>query len=219
MGEPHTLADWRVRIGARAAGVVFCALFGCLLILSSRTLIGVDRPTSGIEVLTEIRSQPAQRESTVTRRSPARVVSPTTPPNQTRVPNVDAQMLSNMLGCASSRDRRRDCPREPPPEDWRRPEIAVGGDFAPEEPVDLDQAFTQAEQRTIVMPPCAAGCVRIGPPPPPPARSAEQICAEGGLGGPCRPPPHHSENETSPQPSESTPMGWFADVHGPDSRD
>jgi hypothetical protein len=205
MGADHSeqLADWRVRLWARSGGVVFCLLFAALLFLSSRTFISTERLAAGVEVLTEIRQAPpdSRPQSPIAQR--ATPGSPNAPPTPTPTqPNVDAQMLSNMLGCTNPRiaARRPDCPREPPPENWRSPQLPTGGDFEPEEPVDLDRAFTRAEQRTLVMPPCPPGCVRVGPPPPPPSRSAEQICEEGGLGGPCRPPPFRPEDETNVRP-------------------
>lgn len=206
MGAGHSeqLADWRVRLWTRGGGVLFCFLFAALLFLSSRTFISPERPAAGVEVLTEMHPPPPESrpQSPIAQR--ATPGAPDAPPTPTPTqPSVDAQMLSNMLGCANPRiaARRPDCPREPRPEDWRRPQLPTGGDFEPEEPVDLDRAFTRAEQRTIVMPPCPpSGCIRIGPPPPPPSRSAEQVCEEGGLGGPCRPPPFRPENETNSSP-------------------
>ena len=63
----------------------------------------------------------------------------------------------------------------------------------------MARIYTRAEQQTLVMPSCmrdgpggmVGACVRMGVTPPPPSRSAEEICRDGGLGGPCAPPPGH----------------------------
>jgi hypothetical protein len=109
--------------------------------------------------------------------------------------NTEMQMLSRLLSCLDRRleHRPRNCPREPPPSEWERPQIAAGGDFAPPPDVDLAAIYTVAEQRTLVMPSCRRDrsnvCIRFGVRPPPPSRSAEEICRDANMGGPCTPPP------------------------------
>ena len=92
----------------------------------------------------------------------------------------------------------------PGPND-RRTELPVGGDYyVPPEP-DLNQIFTQAERDTLVMPSCVrdgapgagagvSACAAFGVTPPPPSRSAEQICRDANMGGPCEAPPFREED-------------------------
>lgn len=190
---------WRVRALSAAAAFGVCFAVCALLVLSSRSTITERGEAAGVEVFI------AQRETIP---APPRRQGAQGAPVQHAVgaplaaagpPSVDTQMLQRMLSCARRPGQRPrdDCPREPAPEDWRRPQLAVGGDFVqPPEP-DMNQIYTRAELQTLVMPSCvrdaSGGCMRIGTRPPPPSRSAEQICEDGGLGGPCRPPPEHQE--------------------------
>ena len=105
-------------------------------------------------------------------------------------------MFARLLSCLDRRfeDRPRDCPREPPPSEWEEPRIAVGGDFAPPPGVDLEVIYTRAELQTLVMPACTGVCIRVGPRPPSPSRSAEEICRDANMGGPCAPPPFREED-------------------------
>jgi len=192
-GAGFALNGWRLRGAALGAGALAVAIACALLLLASRTLLYQDDArTDGVEVLLTPREEVRQRD----RRNPAqqrtaRASSPDAP-HDTR-PAADRVALAQMLRCFGSRRegaRPADCPREPEPPDWRRSaELPMGGDYYEPPPVDLERVYTRAELATIVMPPCGPGCVPVGQPPPPPIRSAEQICEDGGLGGPCRPPP------------------------------
>lgn len=193
MGEPAHIATWRVRAIASAGAVLACVGLFALLVISSRTFIAREHSAAGVEVFLSPPERPRdapQRPGVV--RGPAAAPSDAAPP---AAPSVEAEMLSRMLRCArrAGQPRPPDCPRETRQEDWERPNIAVGGDYVQPEQPDHERIYTRAEQQTLVMPSCirdgAGGCVRFGVRPPPPSRSAEQICREGGLGGPCTPPP------------------------------
>lgn len=195
MGEASRLADWRVRAASRLGAAAVCALAFALLVNASRTFIAPERPALGVEVLLEPRPQPP---STPQRQRPP-VAGPATPSELAAPqgdPSVETQMLSRMLRCVRrpAQARPADCPREAAPEDWARPQIPMGGDYAQEPEPDMERLYTRAERETLVMPSCirdktSGACMRFGQRPPPPSRSAEQICREGGLGGPCTPPP------------------------------
>lgn len=187
------IATWRMRAIARVVATLICAGFCLLLWLSSRGLVqNRDEPRS-VEVFITQRD-PDRVERPRERTASARGERADAPPVATS--NVEAQMLRRLLSCVvrPGQQRPAHCPRDAAPEDWRAPQLQVGGDFAQPEPLDMDQIYTQAEQRTIVTPSCrrdggGSACIPIGPRPPPPSRSAEEVCAAENLGGPCRPPP------------------------------
>lgn len=193
MGAVYQLADWRVRGVARVAALALCAAFCALLVLASRTTLTPQSESHGVEVLLE---RPPERETTRPSRSAPGPASPDQSQAPPAAPSVEAEMLARMMRCVRrpGQPRPADCPREAAPEDWARPQIPMGGDYVPEEQPDMDRIYTRAERQTLVTPSCirdktSQGCVRIGIRPPPPSRSAEQICRDGGLGGPCTPPP------------------------------
>lgn len=194
MGEPAQLADWRVRAAARAGAFVLCAAFCALLVLTSQTKLTPERAAQGVAVWIE---RPPERA--LARPSQPRAAGAPAP-DQSQAPpadpNVEAAMLSRLLRCARrpGQPRAPDCPREAEPEDWRRPQIPTGGDYAAPDQPDMDRIYTRAERETLVTPSCvrdksSGACIPFGVRPPPPSRSAEQICRDGGLGGPCTPPP------------------------------
>lgn len=193
MGAAYQLADWRVRGAARVAALALCAAFCALLVFASRTTLTPQRESHGVDVLLE---RPPEREIIRPSRTPAAPVAPDQSEAPPAAPSVEAEMLSRMLRCARrpGQPRPADCPHEAAPEDWAPPQIPMGGDYVPEEQPDMDRIYTRAERETLVMPSCirdktSSACVRFGVRPPPPSRSAEQICRDGGLGGPCAPPP------------------------------
>jgi len=187
------LADWRVRLLARAGALALCSAFCALLVLASRVTLAPERAILGVEVFLE---RPRAREQA--RPAPPRAARPGAPTPNTApaaTPNLEAEMQTRLLRCFTrlGQPRPPSCPRDAAPEDWRRPQLPVGGDYAPPPEPDMERIYTRAERDTLVMPSCirekTGGCMRFGERPPPPSRSAEQICRDGGLGGPCVPPP------------------------------
>lgn len=197
MGAVQQLADWRVRAASRLGAALLCAAAFALLVTASRTFIAPERPAAGVAVLieTERLEPPAPQQA-----QPRPAAGPGAPsyhaPPESADPSVEAQMLQRSLRCASLRPgqpRPAGCPREAEPDDWRSPTVPRGGVYVREPEPDLERIFTRAERETLVMPSCvrdgSGTCVRFGERPPPPSRSAEQICRDSGLGGPCAPPP------------------------------
>lgn len=193
MGEQAILADWRVRAASQVGAVLACALLAALLLSVSGSVITPERPALGVAVLIE-RETPPERQTAQPR---SRALGAPTPSNAAppASPSVDATMGAQLLRCVVRPDQPRpaDCPREAEPEDWRRPSLPVGGRYAPPPEPNMEQIYTRAERETLVMPSCvrdktSGACIRFGQRPPPPSRSAEQLCQEGGLGGPCAPP-------------------------------
>jgi hypothetical protein len=193
MGE-HARVSWRFRTAASAASALACASLIALLVLVSRAVIAPERPAAGVEVFL---APPVEREAArpAAARGPVAAVSP---PNPSAAPSVEAEMVQHLLRCFNLRGTERppECAREQAPADWARPQILLGGRHATPEQPDLTRLYTRAEQQTLVMPSCvrdgaSGACVRFGVTPPPPSRSAEQICRDGGLGGPCSPPPEN----------------------------
>ena len=189
---------WRVRTLAAAASSCLIFVLCALLVLSSRSTITHRGEAAGVEVFIAARETiPAPPQQQPRASSAHRGVGPTQA--AAGAPTVDTQMLQRMLSCVRrpGQPRPPECPREPPPEDWRRPQLAVGGDFVQPPKPEFNEIYTRAEMNTLVMPSCvrdrSGACMRIGVTPPPPSRSAEQICEEGGLGGPCRPPPERED--------------------------
>lgn len=191
MGDRTQIADWRVRAAARLGGALVCAGLFALLMAASRSLLPPERAAVGVEMILAEHAPPAQQRVHPPLSSPT-APSAHAPP---AAPSIEAEMLSRMLRCIRrpGQPRPADCPGEPAQPDWARPQIPVGGDYAQPEQPDFDRIYTRAEQRTLVMPSCrrdgAGACIPFGARPPPPSRSAEQICRDGGLGGPCAPPP------------------------------
>lgn len=186
-------ASTSVRLRALSFGLSLglFALFAALLMISSRTLAPYEHAARGVDVIMIPREaetpQTAQR-----RRAPQGRPSPTIPDANSEAANRAA--LAQMLACLRPRTQRPSwCPRETSAE-APRTELPVGGDFHQPPRIDRERIYTRAELATLVMPPCEAGCVAIGPPPPPPSRSAEQVCEDANLGGPCRPPPFREED-------------------------
>ncbi|HRP12017.1 MAG TPA: hypothetical protein PLK37_13370 [Terricaulis sp.] len=198
MGESIALADWRVRVLARAGAFVLCAAFCALLVLASRVTLSPEGTAGGVEVFLE---RPPERElARPAQPRPSQAGAPIPSPAPATAPSADAAMQAQLLRCfvRPGQPRPPGCPSEPPPEDWRRPQLPVGGDYAPPPEPDMNAIYTRAERDTLVMPSCirdktSGACMRFGQRPPPPSRSAEQICRDGGLGGPCRPPAEQEE--------------------------
>jgi hypothetical protein len=184
-----------VRGVALAASALCVAGFCIMLWLSSYTRLMESGVDAGVEVMLARRPPAPERRE----RQPRPVAAPSSRAAPA-APSIEAEMLSRMLRCFDrlNRENRADCPREPPPPDWQQGSehrFTPGGDFAGEEPLDLNDAYTPAERRTLVMPRCQAQvCIPIGPTPPPPTRSPEEICERGGLGGPCTAPPFRPED-------------------------
>lgn len=195
----------RTRAASIAAAAVVCLVFCALLIVASRTDRMSSEDARGVEVFIARREVPPPRPRTP---SQPRAVAPADARAPSTAPSVETQMLRRLLTCVTRAGERPrpNCPREPAPEDWATPQLQVGGDFAQPEQPDMDAIYTPAEQRTLVMP----SCVRDGPPatggagvsvcapfgttPPPPSRSAEQICRDANMGGPCETPPFREED-------------------------
>jgi len=194
MGESVVLADWRVRALAQAGACALCAAFCALLVLASRVALTPERAVSGVEVFFE---RPPEHElARPPQARPARPGASAPMPALSTAPSADAAMQAQLLRCfvRPGQPRPPNCPSDPPPEDWRRPQLPMGGEYAPPPEPDMDAIYTRAERDTLVMPSCirdktSGACMRFGQRPPPPSRSAEQICRDGGLGGPCVPPP------------------------------
>lgn len=185
---------WRGRAAAIAAATFVCASFAALLLLASRTITLESETARGVEVFISPREA---RPPRVEAQRPRTNTAPVADARPTPTASVETQMLRRMLGCVRRPGERprEGCPSEPAAEDWARPRIAVGGDFAPPPSLDLNRAFTRAEQATLAMPPCEGACFRVGPTPPPPSRSAEELCEMEGI-GPCRPPPETPQRST-----------------------
>jgi hypothetical protein len=182
-----------VRSGAYVASALLFAGFCGILLFASRTeRLGAMADSSVEALMLERAREPPPRPRTAP-------IPPSAPrsPIPAAEPTIEAQMLARMLRCYDRLDpaRARDCPpREAATDDWRASaRLPVGGDFAEPEPLDLNDAFTVAEQRTLVMPRCEGVCVPVGPIPPPPSRSPEELCELGGI-GPCHPPPFRPED-------------------------
>jgi hypothetical protein len=202
-GDPTHL---RRRALSMAASTLVVSVACVLLVLSSRTAIFERQGPNVINVV--IAPNPERRDPERPRRQPQlRPNTPSTPTTPNAPMSADQQQLSSMLACFRPRGRRpAHCPQEPAPTpDNPRGQLPVGGDFyEPPEP-DLDQIYTQAERETLVMPSCVrdgppgagagvAACVPFGTRPPPPSRSAEQICRDANMGGPCEAPPFREED-------------------------
>ncbi len=196
----------RRRALSMVASALVVSIACVLLVLSSRTTIFESLGPNVINVV--IAPNPERRDPDRPQRQPQqRPNTPSTPTTPNAPVSVDQQQLSSMLACFRPRGRRpANCPREPAPNpDDPRGQLPVGGDFyEPPEP-DLDQIYTQAERETLVMPSCVrdgppgagagvAACVPFGTRPPPPSRSAEQICRDANMGGPCEAPPFREED-------------------------
>lgn len=189
MGPAAPYVTWRVRAAAIGAAAIVCAAFVAVLVIASRTEMHAQQANEGVAALVDIAPRPRQASRTT---PPARAPGIPSP----SAASTEMQMLSRLLSCLDRRleNRPRNCPREPPASEWEGPQIAVGGDFAPTPDVDFDAIYTVAEQRTLVMPRCEGACFRFGTPPPPPSRSAEEICRDANMGGPCTPPPSREED-------------------------
>lgn len=195
------LSQAHVRIVSWAASALTVLAACALLVLGSRVSpLTEDDSAQRVSVWLarpeEPRTQPDRRAPQQQRAQGA--------PSEAAAPDMrpaaDRAAMAQMLRCFGVRResaRPADCPREPPPPEWSaRAQLPVGGDHYRPPPVNLERVYSRAELNTIVMPQCGPGCFPIGPVPPPPVRSAEQICEEGGLGGPCRPPPEHAPGAT-----------------------
>jgi hypothetical protein len=196
----------RRRALSMAASTLVVGIACVLLVLSSRTAIFESTGPAIINVV--ITPNPERDPDRPQRQPQSRANAPASTPTAPNAPtSADQQQLSNMLACFSPRSRRpANCPREATPDpDDPRGQLPVGGDFyEPPEP-DLNQIYTQAERETLVMPSCVrdgppgagtgvAACVPFGTRPPPPSRSAEQICRDANMGGPCETPPFREED-------------------------
>ncbi len=191
----------RQRALSVAASTLVVAVACVLLVLSSRTAIFEGLGPNAIDVvITENPDRPdperpQQRQPQQRQNAPA---STSTQPNAPT--SADQQQLSNMLACFRPRRQRpAHCPSEPTPTpDDPRGQLPVGGDFYEPPPPDLNQIYTQAERETLVMPSCvrdgSGACMPFGTTPPPPSRSAEQICRDANMGGPCEAPPFREED-------------------------
>jgi len=198
MGEPSPLIDWRVRAASGVGATLACAALLALLLIASRTFIAREQAVVGVEVLLTERVRDVRAEAA----RPRAPGAPSSPATQAPQPTVDAAMMSRLLRCVRrpGQPRPPDCPQEAGPEDWRRPQLPVGGVYAQPEQPDLDRIYTRAERETLVMPSCVRDgvdgmvgvCVPFGTRPPPPSRSPEQICRDANLGGPCAPPPERA---------------------------
>ena len=196
----------RRRALSMAASTLVVGIACVLLVLSSRTAI-FERPGPNV-INVVITPNPERRDPDRPQRQPQRPNAPSSTATTPNAPSsADQQQLSSMLACFRPRNRRpAHCPQEAAPTpDNPRGQLPVGGDFyEPPEP-DLNQIYTQAERDTLVMPSCVrdgppgagAGvstCVPFGTRPPPPSRSAEQICRDANMGGPCEAPPFREED-------------------------
>lgn len=206
MSGGSTLARRRALSIAASTLVVGAAL--ALLVWSSRTTTWQDEAARGVDVII------VERERDERPRQQPRQRAPQAGPPQARDASAEARAaadtaaLSNMLACMRPRGRRpATCPQEPAPDpDNPRAQLPAGGDFYQPPPLDLDRIYTRAERDTLVMPSCVrdgppssggAGvsvCVPFGTRPPPPSRSAEQICRDANMGGPCETPPFREED-------------------------
>lgn len=200
------LTHLRRRALSMAASTLVVGIACVLLVLSSRTAIFESMGPAIINVV--IAPNPERRDPDGPQRQPQqRPNTPSTPTTPNAPVSVDQQQISNMLACFRPRGHRpTHCPQEAAPTpDNPRGQLPVGGDFYEPPELDLNQIYTQAERDTLVMP----SCVRDGPPgagagvaarvpfgtrPPPPSRSAEQICRDANMGGPCEAPPFREED-------------------------
>jgi len=194
----------RRRALSMAASTLVVVVACVLLVLSSRTTIFERTGPNIINVV--ITPNPDRPNQPRPARSPLGApVSTSTAPNAPA--NADQAQLSQMLACFRPRGRRPDyCPQEAAPNpDDPRTQLPAGGDFYRPPPPDLNRIYTPAELDTLVMPSCVrdgapgagagvAVCVPFGTTPPPPSRSAEQICRDANMGGPCETPPFREED-------------------------
>lgn len=193
MSGGSTLARRRALSVAASTLVVSAAV--SLLVWSSRTTAWLGDAARGVDVII-VERDPTPRQQP--RQRAPRAGSP-----QARDSGADAReaadtaALSNMLACMRPRGRRpATCPQEAPldPDDPRT-RLPTGGDYYVPPAIDRNRLYSPAELDTLVMPPCPpSGCIRMGPPPPPPSRSAEQICRDANMGGPCETPPFREED-------------------------
>ena len=201
------LTHLRRRALSMAASTLVVGIACVLLVLSSRTTIFEPRGSNIIDLV--ITPNPERREpDRPQRQAQPRANAPASTPTAPNAPtSADQQQLSNMLACFRPRGRRpAHCPQEAAPNpDDPRTRLPVGGDFYEPPPPDLDRIYTQAERDTLVMPSCVrdgppyagaggGACVPFGTTPPPPSRSAEQICRDANMGGPCEAPPFREED-------------------------
>lgn len=197
----------RRRALSMVASTLVVTIACVLLVLSSRTTIFERLGPHVINVV--IAPNPERRDPDRPQRQvQPRANAPSSTPTAPNPPvSADQQQLSNMLACFLPRGRRpAHCPREAEPNpDDPRTRLPVGGDFYEPPPPDLNRIYTQAERETLVMPSCVrdgapgagagvSACVPFGTTPPPPSRSAEQICRDANMGGPCETPPFREED-------------------------
>jgi hypothetical protein len=204
-GDPTHL---RQRTLSMAASTLVVGIACVLLVLSSRTRIFEQFGPNVINVVITPKPERLDPERPQQRQT-QRANAPASTSTQYDAPaSAVQQQLSSMLVCFRPRGRRPPhCPEEPAPNrDYPRTQLPVGGDFYQPPLLDLDRIYTKAERDTLVMP----SCVRDGPPstggagvsvcapfgttPPPPSRSAEQICRDANMGGPCETPPFREED-------------------------
>jgi hypothetical protein len=182
----------RRRAFSIAAGACVVGLACALLVLSTRTTVFENPGPSIIQVVISPRREPPARDVEPRPMPRGRAAPPTSAETGTA---LDRAQLARTLACLQPRARRPAyCPPAAPGADAPHMQLPSGGDFyRPPEP-DLNRIYTPAELDTLVMPPCPPGCIRVGPPPPPPSRSAEQICRDANMGGPCELPLFREED-------------------------
>jgi hypothetical protein len=175
-----------------SASVGIISLFVAILAIASRTVAPYYDAAPGVEVILLPRENPAPPASTLPSHAPGSGGSLSSTDD---VESADRASLAQMLACLRPRELRPPWCASEQSEGSEAPqaELPVGGDFYQTPRNNRNRIYSPAELATIVMPPCEVGCVRVGRPPPPPSRSAEQICEDGNLGGPCHPPPLREE--------------------------
>lgn len=204
-GDPTHL---RRRALSVAASTLVVGVACVLLVLSSRTASFEQFRPNVIDIVITPNPERLDPERPQ-QRQPQRANTPASTSTQPNAPaSTDQQQISSMLACFRPRGRRpAHCPEEiSPNSDDPRAQLPVGGDFYQPPPPDLDRIYTRAERATLVMPSCVrdgppstggAGvsvCASFGTTPPPPSRSAEQICRDANMGGPCEAPPFREED-------------------------
>lgn len=176
-----------------AGGALMVALACTLLALSSHTRV-LEQGPGVIEVVIaeRVRAETPARADAPRRTAPRE--APPTPTFNAPDASLDRGQLARSLACLQPRERRPAYCPPPAASDADGLELSPGGDFHRPAPPDFNRIYTPAELDTLVMPPCPPGCVRVGPPPPPPSRSAEEICRDANMGGPCEAPPFREED-------------------------
>lgn len=208
MDEPAQSFSWRKRGAALAVSALVVALTCFLLYLVSRhDALEDGSRTAGVEVL--LQPKPPEHPRATPHPQSARAAPLPSPLAPARSGDP---VLAQMLVCFGSHRREHpECARaaaEP-----NAPEIAIGSHSDRDVAPNLRNVYSPGELMTIapeakcaVLNSAAAAkvCMPTYPDPPPPSRTAEEICVQQNMGGPCHPPipdvPQHVRRTPSTPP-------------------